>query len=126
MGKTILAERIESDPIGLLAIPRHVLYGVHARRAELNFAGSGLRALLDQSLVIATPLATLIGYSKAAYLSKKALVDKRNLRDVFEEEERTDGKPGSSDFWRYRGICECPKKCARLNGGEDGRFHRIF
>ncbi len=84
--KTILAERIESDLIGLLAIPRHVLYGVHTRRAELNFDVSGLRALLDQSLVLATPLATLIGYSKAAYLSKKALVDKRNLRDVFEEE----------------------------------------
>ncbi len=44
------------------------------------------KLLLDQSLVLATPLAKLIGYSKAAYLSKKALVEKRNLRDVVEEE----------------------------------------
>ncbi|MFW8643083.1 hypothetical protein ACOJBO_11300 [Rhizobium beringeri] len=29
------------------------------------------KALLDQSLVLATPLATLIGYSKAAYLSRR-------------------------------------------------------
>ncbi|WP_436120831.1 aspartate ammonia-lyase [Phyllobacterium sp. LjRoot231] len=44
------------------------------------------KMLLDQSLVLATPLANVIGYSKAAYLSKKALVEKRNLRDVVEEE----------------------------------------
>ncbi|PDT26937.1 aspartate ammonia-lyase [Rhizobium sp. L9] len=42
--------------------------------------------LLDQSLVLATPLAMLIGYSKAAQLSKKALVEKRGLRQVVEEE----------------------------------------
>jgi len=44
------------------------------------------RALLDQSLVLATPLAKLVGYSKAAYLSKKALAEKRELRQVLEEE----------------------------------------
>ncbi|MDC9835958.1 aspartate ammonia-lyase [Rhizobium binxianense] len=44
------------------------------------------KALLDQSLVLATPLAKLIGYSKAAYLSKKALSEKRNFRQVVEEE----------------------------------------
>ncbi len=43
MDKTKLAERIESDLIGPLAIPRHVLYGVHTRRAEQNFDVSGLR-----------------------------------------------------------------------------------
>lgn len=42
--------------------------------------------LLDQSLVLATPLALLIGYSKAAQLSKKALTEKRGLRQVVEEE----------------------------------------
>lgn len=42
--------------------------------------------LLDQSLVLATPLALLIGYSKAAQLSKKALAEKRGLRQVVEEE----------------------------------------
>jgi len=42
--------------------------------------------LLDQSLVLATPLAMLIGYSKAAQLSKKALTDRRGLRQVVEEE----------------------------------------
>ncbi|MBM2712900.1 aspartate ammonia-lyase [Mesorhizobium caraganae] len=44
------------------------------------------RDLLDQSLVLATPLAKLIGYSKAAELSKRALAGKRNLRQVVEEE----------------------------------------
>ncbi len=42
--------------------------------------------LLDQSLVLATPLAMLIGYSKAAQLSKRALTDRRGLREVVEEE----------------------------------------
>jgi aspartate ammonia-lyase len=42
--------------------------------------------LLDRSLVLATPLAMLIGYSKAAQLSKKALAEKRGLRQVVEEE----------------------------------------
>ncbi|WP_409565925.1 hypothetical protein [Rhizobium leguminosarum] len=44
------------------------------------------KELLDQSLVLATPLAMLIGYSKAAHLSKKALAEKRGLRQVVEEE----------------------------------------
>ncbi|MCJ8054611.1 aspartate ammonia-lyase [Shinella curvata] len=44
------------------------------------------KALLDQSLVLATPLAKLIGYSKAAALSKKALAENRALREVVEEE----------------------------------------
>lgn len=44
------------------------------------------KALLDQSLVLATPLAKLIGYNKAAYLSKKALTERKNLRLVVEEE----------------------------------------
>jgi aspartate ammonia-lyase len=44
------------------------------------------KALLDQSLVLATPLATLVGYSKAAALSKKALLENRGLRDVIEED----------------------------------------
>jgi aspartate ammonia-lyase len=44
------------------------------------------RTLLDQSLVLATPLASLVGYSKASNLSKKALVEKRIFRDVVEEE----------------------------------------
>ncbi|MCV9999341.1 aspartate ammonia-lyase [Pararhizobium sp. YC-54] len=44
------------------------------------------KALLDQSLVLATPLAILIGYSKAAALSKKALVENRALREVVEED----------------------------------------
>ncbi|WP_114948735.1 aspartate ammonia-lyase [Microvirga calopogonii] len=44
------------------------------------------KSLLDQSLVLATPLAKLIGYSKAADLSKKALAEKRNLRHVVTEE----------------------------------------
>ncbi|PBB28911.1 MAG: aspartate ammonia-lyase [Mesorhizobium sp.] len=43
------------------------------------------RALLDQSLVLATPLAKLIGYGKAAELSKRALAGKRTLRQVVEE-----------------------------------------
>ncbi|MHC2484752.1 aspartate ammonia-lyase [Rhizobium leguminosarum] len=42
--------------------------------------------LLDQSLVLATPLAMLVGYSNAAHLSKKALAEKRGLRQVVEEE----------------------------------------
>jgi aspartate ammonia-lyase len=44
------------------------------------------RTLLDQSVALATPLASLVGYSKASNLSKKALVEKRNFRDVVEEE----------------------------------------
>jgi aspartate ammonia-lyase len=44
------------------------------------------RALLDQSLVLATPLAMLIGYGKAAHLSKKALAENRELRHLVEEE----------------------------------------
>lgn len=44
------------------------------------------KALLDQSLVLATPLARMVGYSKAAYLSKKALAENRELRQVVEEE----------------------------------------
>jgi aspartate ammonia-lyase len=44
------------------------------------------RTLLDQSVVLATPLASLVGYSKASNLSKKALVEKSNFRDVVEEE----------------------------------------
>lgn len=44
------------------------------------------RALLDQSLVLATPLAMLVGYGKAAHLSKKALTEKRELRHIVEEE----------------------------------------
>lgn len=54
------------------------------------------KALLDQSLVLATPLAKLIGYSKAAALSKKALVENRALRDVVEE----DGVLGPTDLDR--------------------------
>lgn len=52
------------------------------------------KVLLDQSLVLATPLAKLIGYSKAAALSKKALAENRALRDVVEE----DGVLGPSDL----------------------------
>ncbi|TGS14326.1 aspartate ammonia-lyase [Mesorhizobium sp. M2E.F.Ca.ET.209.01.1.1] len=44
------------------------------------------KALLNQSLALATPLAKLIGYSKAAELSKRALAGKRNLRQVVEDE----------------------------------------
>ncbi len=44
------------------------------------------KALLDQSLVLATPLAKLVGYGKAATLSKKALAEGRELRQVVEEE----------------------------------------
>ncbi|WCK80074.1 aspartate ammonia-lyase [Agrobacterium fabrum] len=44
------------------------------------------KALLEQSLVLATPLAMLIGYSKAAMLSKKALSQKQSLRAVLEED----------------------------------------
>ena len=44
------------------------------------------RTLLDQSLVLATPLASLVEYSKASNLSQKALVEKSNFRDVVEEE----------------------------------------
>lgn len=44
------------------------------------------KALLDRSLVLATPLAKLIGYGKAADLSKKALAENRELRKVVEEE----------------------------------------
>ncbi|NEI67386.1 aspartate ammonia-lyase [Rhizobium leguminosarum] len=54
------------------------------------------RAVLDQSLVLATPLATLVGYSKAASLSKKALAENRALREVVEE----DGILGQSDIDR--------------------------
>ena len=42
------------------------------------------RELLDQSLVLATPLATVVGYTKAAVLSKQALSERRSLRDVVE------------------------------------------
>ncbi|WP_105373341.1 aspartate ammonia-lyase [Neorhizobium huautlense] len=42
-------------------------------------------AVLDQTLVLATPLAKMIGYSNAAVLSKKALADNRKLREVVEE-----------------------------------------
>ena len=42
------------------------------------------KALLDQSLVLATPLAKLVGYGKAAALSKKALAERRELRQVVE------------------------------------------
>ncbi|MDG4889882.1 MULTISPECIES: aspartate ammonia-lyase [unclassified Mesorhizobium] len=44
------------------------------------------RDLLDRSLALATPLAKLIGYSKAAELSKRALAGMRNLRQIVEEE----------------------------------------
>lgn len=44
------------------------------------------KALLDQSLVLATPLAKMIGYSKAAELSKRALGENRELRQIVEEE----------------------------------------
>lgn len=44
------------------------------------------KTLLDQSLVLATPLAKLIGYGKAADLSKKALAEKRELRQLIQEE----------------------------------------
>ncbi|TGV72781.1 aspartate ammonia-lyase, partial [Mesorhizobium sp. M00.F.Ca.ET.149.01.1.1] len=39
----MFADRVESDLIGPLDIPGHVLYGVHTRRAEQNFDVSGLR-----------------------------------------------------------------------------------
>ncbi|PBB89416.1 hypothetical protein CK215_27820, partial [Mesorhizobium sp. WSM3864] len=39
----MIADRIETDLIGPLAVPGHVLYGVHTRRAEQNFDVSGLR-----------------------------------------------------------------------------------
>ncbi len=54
------------------------------------------KALLDQSLVLTTPLARLIGYSTAASLSKKALAENRALRDVVEE----DGVLGQTDLDR--------------------------
>lgn len=44
------------------------------------------KSLLDQSLVLATPLAKLVGYSVAASLSKKALNERKGLRQVVEEE----------------------------------------
>lgn len=44
------------------------------------------RELLDQSLVLATPLATVVGYTKAALLSKQALSERRPLRDVVESD----------------------------------------
>ncbi|RVD46887.1 lyase family protein, partial [Mesorhizobium sp. M7A.F.Ca.ET.027.03.2.1] len=44
------------------------------------------KTLLDQSLVLTTPLAKLVGYGKAADLSKKALAENRELRQVIEEE----------------------------------------
>jgi len=48
--------------------------------------GERCKALLDQSLVLATPLAKLVGYGKAAALSKKALAERRELRQIVEEE----------------------------------------
>lgn len=36
-------ERVETDLIGPLPIPTNALYGVHTRRAELNFDVSGMR-----------------------------------------------------------------------------------
>ncbi len=36
-------ERVEADLIGSLPIPANALYGVHTRRAELNFDVSGMR-----------------------------------------------------------------------------------
>ncbi|WP_434730421.1 aspartate ammonia-lyase [Rhizobium binae] len=44
------------------------------------------KALLVQSLVLATPLATIVGYSKAAALSQKALMENRALREIVEED----------------------------------------
>lgn len=44
------------------------------------------KAILDGSLILATPLSLIVGYSKAAQLSKKALAEKRTLRQVVEDE----------------------------------------
>ncbi|MBW9064323.1 hypothetical protein JNB71_13430 [Rhizobium herbae] len=43
-------------------------------------------SLLDQPVALATPLASLAGHSKASNLSKKTVLEKRNFRDVLEEE----------------------------------------
>lgn len=48
------------------------------------------RQMLEQSLVLATPLAMSLGYSKAAFLSKKALTERRQLREVVEEDGSLD------------------------------------
>ncbi|NEJ80315.1 fumarate lyase [Rhizobium leguminosarum bv. viciae] len=79
------------------------------------------QALLDQSIVLAKPLAKLIGYSKAADLTKKALVEKRNLRDVVEEERGlTEGQVHQiyGDTAEFANFSR-----SGWTEGKDGRFH---
>jgi aspartate ammonia-lyase len=49
-----VADRIERDPLGELAVPEDAYYGIQTRRAVLNFPVSGLRA--PEDLVTATVL----------------------------------------------------------------------
>ncbi|MCV3243372.1 aspartate ammonia-lyase [Mesorhizobium robiniae] len=64
------------------------------------------KSFCDQSLVLATPLATLIGYSKASALSMRALGEKKPLRQVVEEE----GILSQDQIVRIFGISDCPSK----------------
>jgi len=47
----------------------------------------GIKQHLDQSLMLATRLAPVIGYDKAAEIAKKALREGKTIREVVEEEE---------------------------------------
>jgi aspartate ammonia-lyase len=74
-------ERIEADLIGSLPIPRNVLYGVHTRRAELNFDVSGLRlkdfpeliqsmAMVKKAAALANAELGLLPVEKASAISE--------------------------------------------------------
>jgi aspartate ammonia-lyase len=58
------------------------------------------KILLDQFPVLATPLARRVGYSKAAYLSKKALAGKGSCAKVSKKkiDQLFAGSAGFSDF----------------------------
>lgn len=74
------------------------------------------KELLDQSLVLATPLATVVGYTKAAVLSKQALSERRSLREVVE----SDGSILQADvvriFYRATEFAALPSNVLILMG----------
>ncbi|MQW87688.1 aspartate ammonia-lyase [Sinorhizobium saheli] len=68
------------------------------------------RALLDQSLVLATPLAKLIGYSKAALLSKRALSEKKSLRSIVEDDGCLTERQIEEIFSDYATFANVPQR----------------
>jgi len=128
-------ERTETDLIGSLPIPAGALYGVHTRRAELNFAVSGIRLKdfpeLIQSLAMVKKAAAqanaelgLLSTEKAAVISEACdeLIELQWIDENFPVDMMQGGAGTSTNM----NVSEVIANLALLKLGEAvGRYDKL-